>query len=69
MTYELTINFVQCDINDYAFNNVTEWEKDLILKQYMADNIITVHDHDDDTIYYINPSNIVSLYFEEEDDE
>lgn len=67
MTYTLNINFIQSDIEDYNFNNITEWEKELILKQYMAWNIITVTDHDDDgTIYYINPKNIVSLYFDEE---
>jgi len=66
MTYELTIDFVQCPIEDYSFNNITEWEKDLILKQYMAGNVITITDHDDNTIYYINSKNIISLYFEEE---
>ena len=66
MTYELTIDFVQCPIEDYSFNNITEWEKDLILKQYMAGNVITITDHDDNTTYYINSKNIISLYFEEE---
>lgn len=67
MTYTLRIDFVQCTIEDYEFNNITEWEKELILKQYMAWNIITITDHDDDnTIYYINSKNVISLYFEEE---
>ena len=67
MTYTLNIEFVKCSIEDYCFSNITEWEKDLILRQYMAGNIITVKDHDgDDTCYYINPRNIVSLYFDEE---
>lgn len=66
MTYELTIDFVQCPLEDYSFSNVTQSEKDLILKQYMAGNIITVLDHDDDTYYYINPRNIVALHFDEE---
>lgn len=66
MTYTLTIDFVQCALEDYSFEHVTAWEKDLILKQYLAWNIITVTDHDDDTVYYINPKNIVSLYFNED---
>ena len=66
MTYELNIEFVQCSIEDYCFSNITAWEKDLILKQYMAGNIITVLDHNDNTYYYINSKNIVSLYFNEE---
>lgn len=64
MTYTLNIDFVQCPIEDYCFTNITESEKDLILKQYIAGNIMTVLDHDDDIYYYINPRNIVSLHFE-----
>lgn len=66
MTYTLNIDFVQCPLEDYSFSNITAWEKDLILKQYMAGNIMTINDHDDDTVYYINPRNIVSLYFNED---
>ena len=66
MTYTLNIDFVQCPLEDYSFSNITQSEKDLILKQYMAGNIMTITDHDDDTVYYINPKNIVSLYFNED---
>lgn len=66
MTYTLNIDFVECSLEDYSFSNITASEKDLILKQYMAGNIITINDHDDGTVYYINPRNIVSLYFNED---
>lgn len=66
MIYTLNIDFVQCHIVDYSFSNITASEKDLILKQYLAWNIIIITDHDDDTVYYINPRNIISLYFDEE---
>jgi len=66
MTYTLHIDFTQCTLDDYEFNNVTEWEKELILKQYIAWNVMTITGHDDDTVYYINSKNVVSLYFDEE---
>lgn len=66
MTYTLKIDFTQCAIEDYEFVEITEWEKELILKQYMAWNIMTITDHDDGTIYYINSKNVISLYFDEE---